>query len=192
MLATDQRQLFTESLPTAIEESGVKPFTMTADDLRWVANYEGNRWFLIVHVKKPPGDPMNKLLRASNRVAQNLKQPRLYVRQASSAAPVAMHKRHSPLKKHRGSQPSFSYSKGYVEGQDSRAYEDMSDHFHISIGWTLEDPRDHSGMDSMGIGSQGPMKLELVIETVKAKIGNAIVVVPLGSKAAETNGIVGL
>lgn len=165
---------------------------MTADDLRWVANYEGNRWFLIVHFKKPPGDQMNKLLRASNRVAQNLNQPRLYVRQDSSAAPVTMHMRHSPLKKYRGSKPSFPYSKGDVEGQDSGAYEDMSDHFHISIGWTLQDPRGHSGMDSVGIGSQGPMKLELVIETVKAKIGNAIVVVPLGSKAAETNGIVGL
>lgn len=30
MLATDQRQLFTESLPTAIEESGVKPYVALA------------------------------------------------------------------------------------------------------------------------------------------------------------------
>lgn len=135
---------------------------------------------------------MNKLLRASNRVAQNLNKPCLYVPQNASAAPVAVHRRHSSLKKHKGSKPSFSYSEGDVEGPESHLYEDMSDHFHISIGWTLKDPKGNSGEDTVDIGSQGQIKLEVAIETVKAKIGNAIVVLPLVSKAAETNGIVGL
>ncbi|KAI4259811.1 MAG: hypothetical protein L6R42_004394 [Xanthoria sp. 1 TBL-2021] len=179
MLATHQRQPFTESLQTAVGESGVKPYVALAiPALRWVANYEGNRWFLVVHVKKPPGDQMNKLLRASNRVAQNLNKPCLYVPQNSPAAPVAVHGRHSSSKKHRGSKPSFSYSED-VQGPDSQVYEDMSDHFHISIGWTLQDPKGNSGADTVGIGSQGAIKLELAIETVKAKIGNAIVVLPL-------------
>lgn len=134
---------------------------------------------------------MNKLLKASNRVAQNLNKPCLYVPQNSPAAPVAVHRRHSSSKKHRGSKPSFSYSED-VQGTDSHVYEDMSDHFHISIGWTLQDPKGNSGADTVGMGSQGAIKLELAIETVKAKIGNAIVVLPLASTAAETNGIVGL
>ncbi|KAL8657801.1 MAG: hypothetical protein Q9226_001556 [Calogaya cf. arnoldii] len=188
MLATDQRQSFSDALQTAVEESGVKPFTVALDGLRWVANYEANRWFLVVRVKKPPGDQMNKLLRASNRVAVNLNKPCLYVSQNASTAPVAVHKRQPSFKKHRESKTSSSYSKGDVLEPNFYSYEDMSDRFHTSIGWTLPDPKGTSGEDTVDIGSQ----VELAIETVKAKIGNAIVVLPLASKATETNGIVGL
>ncbi|KAL8852888.1 MAG: hypothetical protein Q9221_002264 [Calogaya cf. arnoldii] len=192
MLATDQRQPFTDALQTAVEESGVKPFTVALDGLHWVANYEANRWFLVVQLKKPPGDQMNKLLRASNRVALNLNKPVLYVSQNSSAARIAVHKRHSSSTKQRGSKTSSSYSIGDVQEPNSYLYEDMSDHFHISIAWTLQDRNGSSDGGTVDIGSQGAIKLDLGIDTVKAKIGNAIVVLPLALKAAETNGIVGL
>ena len=68
----------------------------------------------------------------------------------------------------------------------------MSAHFHISIGWTLEEPVANLGEAIVDKGSQGAIKLELAIETVKARIGNGVVVLPLAPKTAEMNGIVGL
>lgn len=73
-------------------------------------------------------------------------------------------------------------------------HEDVSDHFHVSIGWTLEEPPvDLLGTIAATVGLQAKAKLELGIDTVKAKIGNGVVVIPLASsKTVKSNGIIGL
>ena len=161
--------------------------------MRWVANYERNRWFLVVRVKRPPGEQLNKLLRASNRVAQTFNQPCLYVPQKSPAALVAKKRRRSLANKHRGSNATSAFPEEHVEEtQASYGVEDMSDHFHISIGWTLQNIEEESGEIARDVGTQKSIDLEIPIETVKVKIGNGIVVLPLASKTSETNGVVGL
>ncbi|KAL8858010.1 MAG: hypothetical protein Q9178_005471 [Gyalolechia marmorata] len=191
-LATHQRQPFTESLQTAVQESAVKPFTVTSDGLRWTANYEKNRWFLVVPIKKPPGDELNRLLGATNRVAQKYDKPCLYLAQNSLAAPVTVTRWQPSTEKHGGSNTvSSTFGVGLGEPYP-HMYDDMSAHFHISIGWTLEEPVANLAEAIVDKGSQGAIKLELAIETVKARIGNGVVVVPLAPKTAQTNGIVGL
>lgn len=159
-----------------------------------MANYERNRWFLVVRVKKPPGDQLNKLLQASNLAAQTLNQPRLYVTQDSPAAPVAKNMRRSSANKQRGSKAkSVTFEEQVVEKSGSQSHEeDMSDRFHISIGWTLQNPEGKSGEVVGDVGTNSSIELEIPIETVKVKIGNGIVVLPLASITAETNGMVGL
>ena len=165
---------------------------MTSDGLRWTANYEKNRWFLVVPIRKPPGDELNRLLRASNRVAQKYDKPCLYLPQDSLAAPVTVNRREPSTEKHGGSNTVSSTSEVGLGEPYSHTYDDMSAHFHISIGWTLEEPVANLGEAIVDKGSQGAIKLELAIETVKARIGNGVVVLPLAPKTAEMNGIVGL
>ncbi|KAL8870059.1 MAG: hypothetical protein Q9215_004325 [Flavoplaca cf. flavocitrina] len=193
MLATHQRQPFTDRLQSAVKESGIKPFTVGLGSLHWVANYEKNRWFLVVRVKKPPGDQLNKLLQASNQAAQTLDQPCLYVAQESPAAPVAKNRRRSSPNERRGNKAKpIIFKEHMVEKSGSHSHEDMSAHFHISIGWTLQNPEEKSGEVEGDFGTQSSIEIDIPIETVKVKIGNGIVVLPLASKTAETNGIVGL
>ncbi|KAL8978336.1 MAG: hypothetical protein Q9205_006050 [Flavoplaca limonia] len=188
------RQPFTDRLQSAVKESGIKPrFTVGLGSLHWVANYEKNRWFLVVRVKKPPGDQLNKLLQALNQAAQTLDQPCLYVAQESPAAPVAKNRRRSSPNERRGNKAKpVIFEEHMVEKSGSHSHEDMSAHFHISIGWTLQNPEEKSGEVEGDFGTQSSIGIDIPIETVKVKIGNGIVVLPLASKTAETNGIVGL
>lgn len=164
---------------------------MASDGLRWVANYENNRWFLVVHVKKPPGDELNKLLRVSNGVARRHDQPSLYVPQDPLRAPGAVHRKHNRCGKRRRSVAGPLRPEADDLGSVPTLDEDMSAHFHVSIGWTLEEPVGSSNEVLASLSSQIATKLELAIESVKAKIGNGVVVVSLASRLAETNGIVG-
>ena len=158
-----------------------------------MANYERNRWFLVVRAKKPPGDQLNKLLRASNQAAQTLNQPCLYVTQDSPAVPVTKNRRRSSTNKQEGSEVrSVDFEEHMVKKSSSHGHEDMSDRFHISIGWTLQNPEEKSGEVEGDFGTQSLIEIDIPIETVKVKIGNGLVVLPLTCKTGETNGIVGL
>ncbi|KAL8766954.1 MAG: hypothetical protein Q9209_006435 [Squamulea sp. 1 TL-2023] len=167
-------------------------FTVASDGLRWVANHENNRWFLVVHVRKPPGDELNKLLRASNGVARRHGQPSLYVPQDALRAPVAVHKNYLVSGKRRRSVAHPSHPEADGSGIVSTLDKDMSAHFHLSIGWTLEEPTASSNEVLASLSSRIATKLELAVESVKARIGNGIVVVALAIKRTDTNGVVGL
>ncbi|KAL8678567.1 MAG: hypothetical protein Q9224_007104 [Gallowayella concinna] len=194
MLATHQRRSFTDALQTAIGESGVQPFSVTPDDLGWVANDEKNRWFLVVNVKKPTGDELNKLLKVSNRVVYRYGQPPLYTMQEESNPQVAMHTKYPRAGKRSGGKVVSSHYQTDVAKDPSNMYKDMSAHFHVSIAWTLKEPPvDHLRMFDTKVSFQEATKLKVGVETVKIKVGNGVVVVPLAwSKIVEANGIVGL
>lgn len=53
-------------------------FDITPDALDWVSNYEKTRWFLVLRVKKPINDELNRLLAISNRSLALFDQPPLY------------------------------------------------------------------------------------------------------------------
>ncbi|KAL8803390.1 MAG: hypothetical protein Q9182_003188 [Xanthomendoza sp. 2 TL-2023] len=194
MLATHQRQSFTDALQIAIEDSGVKPFSVTPDDLRWVANYEKNRSFLVVHVKKPIGDELNKLLKLSNRVAHHYGQPSLYTSPEESNHQVTMHTEHHPAWKRSRPKAVCSRHGKNVANETSNIYKDMSAHFHISIAWTVEEPPvDLLRTIDTKVDIEEASKLQVMVETVKTKVGNGVIVVPLASsKIVEANGMVGL
>ncbi|KAL8961736.1 MAG: hypothetical protein Q9193_001755 [Seirophora villosa] len=192
MLATHQRQAFTDDLEKAIGASGVKPFTIGLARLRWVSNYEHNRWFLVVQTEKPPGDELNKLLRPSNRVARSFEQPHLYTRQESLTATSPMDRKKGQSRFSRGKRAGLLGAKSQLSSQSSTMDEDASDHFHISIGWTLEKPyEDSSDAADVGIDEQVMLKLSVAVRTVKVKVGNGIVAIPLWAKTVQSNGIAG-
>ncbi|KAL8708297.1 MAG: hypothetical protein Q9220_006772 [cf. Caloplaca sp. 1 TL-2023] len=192
-LNTDQRQSFSEALKRALDASGVKPFTVTMNGLRWVTNHEKNRWFLVVQAQRPSEDELNRLLRASNLVARNFGQPLLYASQAASNEPIPTPKKHASDERGRGAKANAS--KGFIGGTAStlHSYEDMSDSFHISIAWTLEEPpRNLQEYHSQGNAAVYSAKSEVLVQAVKAKMGNGTMVIPIGFEATMSNEIIGL
>lgn len=156
---------------------------MTLNKLRWAPNHEKNRWFLVLQAAKPECNGLAELLVASNTVAKRFGQPSLYRPEKQSSTPMMTDGKFAM-----GSLNGAARAAPRNSGVDNSKFpltpgEDMSDHFHVSIGWTLERPHETSGswgsstMDGCDSG-----KLELEVHGIKVKIGNGIVVIPLKSK----------
>lgn len=165
-------------------------FRIGLSRLRWVANYENNRWFLVLQAQKPPGNELNSLLRASNGTARRYGQPRLYQSQQTSKAcdQVGGNRGRARFSKNR--KTGQSHARIHIPAE---ADEDATDQFHISIGWTLETPGEIplNAADVVD-GGDAPSRPELSVQTVKARIGNGVVAIALAAKAVDSNGIVGV
>ncbi|KUL82275.1 hypothetical protein ZTR_10767 [Talaromyces verruculosus] len=83
-LTTDQKQPFIEAFERAIKSSNTQRFTVVPDTLDWVSNTERTRWFLVLKLKKPTGDNLNRLLQISNRLLGAYNQPPLYATKPQS------------------------------------------------------------------------------------------------------------
>ena len=77
-LATEQRQPFLNELRSSLVLKNIRPFNAALDGLRWVSNHEKTRWFLVLSIKPPPEDELNKLLKACNAVSGSYGFPLLY------------------------------------------------------------------------------------------------------------------
>ncbi|KAL8936141.1 MAG: hypothetical protein Q9216_005089 [Gyalolechia sp. 2 TL-2023] len=168
MLATEKRQSFINDLQVAIKESSINPFAVVLSDLSWVANYENNRWFLVVHIQKPRGNELNKLLEASNEVARKHQQPPLYVSQEIPAALSRTPKRNWVPRPGRGSHKGFVHGGRRDYLRASGMYEDASAHFHVSIGWSLEKPS-----ESLLEEDVSERSLQVNVQDIKVKVGLA-------------------
>lgn len=155
-------------------------FTVTLNKLRWVANYENNRWFLVLQAAKSEGNGLTELLVASNTVAKRFGQPSLYTLQNQPSKPM-MTGGNLVTGSLNGATRGAPRNSGVNKpGLPLAPGEDMSDHFHVSIGWTLQRP--HETSPSPTIGDYDSEKLELEVNGIKVKVGNGIVVMPLKSK----------
>lgn len=142
-------------------------------------------------MEKPPGDELNRLLAASNRVARGFGQPSLYARQESVTAPSAIARKRGQSRFSSGKRARLPDAKSRVSSQ-SAIIDDASEHYHVSIGWTLEKPYEGSSYEAeIKIGEQAMSKLSMVVQMVKVKVGNGIVSIPLWAKTVESNGIAG-
>lgn len=129
---------------------------------------------------------------ASNTVARKFNQPCLYLSQKTPIAPKLKAKNGGQGQFKRGRHTRQPEARAHAISQPSETDEDASAHFHISIGWTLEKPLqgrpEEATVDVVG---QAPLDLGLHVQTMKVKVGNGIVVIPLLTKAVESNGIAG-
>ena len=146
---TDQKDDLHEALVTALRDSGARRFTVVPCDVAWVANLERSRYFLVVKLKKPTNDDLNKLLRACNDCATSWNLDQLYA-------------------------PSKSKGSGRTDLDPSKDVQDQSSAFHISIAWSLDAPdeNDHQTMASLKSNLLDDIAIQFSV--VKVKIGNMV------------------
>ena len=154
-IKTDDRDSFLGTLQTSLRRAAVQAFHFEFCGLKWVPNYERNRWFLVLGIEKPAHDGLNKLLSACNEAAQKSGYPALYSGgkgdgPMESNSPIA----HSP-------------------NEDLKI--DRSDMFHISIAWNLTEPEPElvSLVQNIEVDKyvQSP---QAAFDVVKARVGNVV------------------
>ncbi len=162
-LRLDNKAAFLERVKREVVKSGVEGCELLPESVKWVGNYERTRWFLVLGLRRPRGDGLNRLLRICNTVAEDFGQPELY------GSP--------PAKEQTPSTPSMGISKerdGKVSGEFDR-----SEAFHISIAWTLEEPPQIEDGGGQSDDGGGEPDLSVEVKDVKVKCGNFVMSIPL-------------
>ncbi|TAQ83612.1 hypothetical protein B7494_g8059 [Chlorociboria aeruginascens] len=185
-LSTEQKDAFIISLEKAIQSSGIRPFQIRFEGLDWVANFEKTRWFLVLKIRKPEGDGLNRLLHVCNTVVMEWHLPPLYDSSSSSIGLASSLTSNSKAEGRKG------VGKGTVTWADMR---DLSNAFHVSVAWTLEAPSQElreltKKLMDEGLGELTRTKVE--VEGIKGKVGNVVTNIPLPRNVMEGKSLFGL
>ncbi|KAF2013438.1 hypothetical protein BU24DRAFT_350263 [Aaosphaeria arxii CBS 175.79] len=178
-LKTDARESFLETLTSRLRKASVKPFEVEFTSLKWVPNFQRNRWFLVLGTARPPNDELNRLLAACNAAAQQEGHQGLYT---SSGG-----KGEGPMQEDDTTPPAKRIKSNRQPPSDP---DDRTQNFHISIAWNLAEP-DALWRDLVGgidvratLGSRPAAAAPF--DAVKARVGNAVHSLPLGGAATSS------
>jgi len=166
VLKTEQKDDFFVSLKNAISSSGARAFETSFEQLQWHPNEDRTRWFLVLRVAGE-GDALLKLLRTCNSVAVKYGQPKLYEDDDA----------------HDGGE------------QTAGRMSSVSEKFHISIAWSLEEPPS-GGRAIAGETACDAMELPAAIHSlrvpfgeIKVRIGQDVTSMPLDPRRRRTSGV---
>lgn len=158
-IKTEDREHFLETLQAALRRATVNAFTVQFSGLKWVPNFERNRWFLVLSIKKPPKDELNRILDACNKAAKTCGHHELYT--GSHGDGIQQEKAQDVSSRNSGT--------GDKDVIDHSAY------FHISIAWNLAEPRiDWIDMIQEIDANDHLRSLKIQFDAVKARIGNNV------------------
>lgn len=186
---------FVPGYPTSNSNSELDSFDISTDGLGWVANEAKNRWFLVLRIKKPANDELNRLLQVVNEVVTAFGQSPLYAEQheiSQSMLSLAPARASSYTTLHqKRPQQAKSDLKYKVPSFKTYPVLDLSSSFHFSIGWALSAPlEDLNTKGDVGGGGQ-VSESQVSVKAIKLKIGNSVTSLPLLSKMEFSGGIVG-
>jgi hypothetical protein len=178
-IKTDHREKFLETLDSSLRRAAVHAFDFEFRNLKWVSNFERNRWFLVLGIEKPAQNELNRILIACNKAAKTSGYPALYSG-GQGDGPMESNTPTDRLKK----------------SQDAQDEIDCTDYFHISLAWNLTEPDPEwvSLVQNIDVRKhiQSP---EASFDVVKARVGNVVHNFGLGanrSGSATTGGFLGL
>lgn len=142
-------------MSASLRRAAIQAFRFDFCGLKWVPNYERNRWFLVLGIEKPAHDELNRLLSACNEAAQKCGHPALY----SGGQGDGPMESNSPT----------------ARSPNEHDRNDRSDMFHISIAWNLTEP------DPEWISLVRDMDVDkhvhsphAAFDVVKARVGNVV------------------
>ncbi|EOD49028.1 hypothetical protein UCRNP2_4236 [Neofusicoccum parvum UCRNP2] len=192
-LPTDSRSPFLDALTSNLRHSGARPFDALFEGLKWVPNFDRSRWFLVLGVRRPLGDDLNRLLLAANRAAKKFGYSELY----SSGKDKDQHGEGVDMAGDWGSTTAGTQEQevesrmGLVNRRDDR-----SSAFHVSLAWSLEPPPDElqdlaAVDDVVRFMQQDVAQMSVKFEVIKAKVGNTVHAIELAPKRKEEKGILG-
>ncbi|KAF2259090.1 hypothetical protein CC78DRAFT_476349 [Lojkania enalia] len=189
-IRTEDREDFLETLASCLRRAAVKPFEILFDALKWVPNYERNRWFLVLGISKPPNDELNRLLRACNQAVEKCGHPGLYVG-GKGDGPMEGNTSNGPANKKQ--KRARAINSGQEASIDSAEF---TDRFHVSIAWNLVEPAPEwlALVRDISVGDY-IKRPQVPFDAVKAKVGNTIHNIELAPKKISPRkggGILGL
>lgn len=154
-IKTEDREAFLETLKDSLRRAAVQAFHLDFLGLKWVPNFERNRWFLVLGIKKPAHDELNRLLGACNNAAQKSGQPALYSG-GRGDGPMEIN----------------SPTAGLQVRHDKS---DRSENFHISIAWNLTEPDPEwvSLVQRIDV-TRYVYSPRATFDVVKARVGNVV------------------
>lgn len=154
-IKTEDRESFLGNLDVALRRAAVQVFHFAFRGLKWVPNYERNRWFLVLRIERPAHDELNRLLSACNEAAQKSGFPALYAG-GRGDGPMEMN---SPTASSPGRRDSI----------------DRSENFHVSIAWNLEEPDPRWVELVQGLHVDSHIRSpQASFDVLKARVGNVV------------------
>jgi hypothetical protein len=162
-IKTESRESFLETLRVSLRRSAVRAFNFEFQNLKWVPNFERNRWFLVLSMKRPEHDELNALLHACNEAVEDSGHPGLYTGGKGDG----------PMEDNNSSGGS----------KRRRVDHDYSEYFHISIAWNLAEPNvEFTNLVQMIDTSKYIHSPEAAFDAVKVRIGNVVHSIALATK----------
>jgi hypothetical protein len=160
-IKTEDREHFLETLKSCLRKAAIISFNFRFHGLKWVSNFERNRWFLVLSIEKPAQNELNRLLSACNEATGKCGYPGLYVG-GYGDGPMEDSTKHDEVKRQKSQ---------HNEGENT----DLSDRFHVSIAWNLEEPDPEwvSSVKAIDVGKHIKPP-EASFDVVKARIGNVV------------------
>jgi hypothetical protein len=178
-IKTDHREKFLDTLNSSLRRAAVHAFGFEFRNLKWVSNFERNRWFLVLGIEKPAHNELNRILIACNKAAKASGHPALYSG-GQGDGPMESGALTDPSKRLQHSQDEI----------------DRTDYFHISLAWNLAEPDPEWVSLAQNIDVRKHIQSpEASFDVVKARVGNAVHNFELGtnrSGSATTGGFLGL
>ncbi|KAF2682464.1 hypothetical protein K458DRAFT_307340 [Lentithecium fluviatile CBS 122367] len=189
-IKTNDRDAFLDSLKSSLWKAAVRSFHVHFSKLKWVPNFERNRWFLVLGIEKPVQDELNRLLDACNEAAWKCGHPGLYIGGIGDG----------PMEGNTSSTIARKRTKSSQRGTGNKTTRpdpvDRTDIFHVSIAWNLLEPDPEWLSLVRNIDVAGYAGLATTsFDVVKAKIGNVVNNIDLGNRQSALGtkgGVLGL
>ncbi|KAI5293885.1 poly(U)-specific 3'-to-5' RNA exonuclease [Ascosphaera acerosa] len=180
VLDTRVKDAFAATLRRRVASGGVKPFSVSFASLDLVPNYQHTRWFLVLRVRRPQHDELNRLLGLANATCREHGQPQLYVEEghqtgAGNVGGAGGRDGHAcSLISNDGDEDGGRAGEGVAPSVD------QSSAFHVSIAWTLREPSEEArqAVSAIDVGSR--VACAVRFSSVKARIGNQVHDIPFG------------
>ncbi|KAF1840571.1 uncharacterized protein K460DRAFT_390065 [Cucurbitaria berberidis CBS 394.84] len=181
-IKTENRESFLETLRSSLRRVAVRAFHFGFNGLKWVPNFERNRWFLVLAINKPEHDELNRVLNACNDAAEDCGHLGLYTG-GQGDGPMQDNSTSNTSERRKG-------------GQTKSEKADHSEYFHVSIAWNLTEPDPEwiSLVQNIDISKyiQPPQES---FDAVKARVGNVVHNIALTNKRSgpgKGGGLLGL
>jgi hypothetical protein len=175
----EDKDLFPETLRVSLRRSTVCAFNFEFQHLKWVPNFERNRWFLVLGIKRPKHDELNSLLHACNEAVKGHGHPGLYTGGKGD-----------------GSMEDNDFNDGSKRrrvDEDERQKHDYSEYFHVSIAWNLTEPdTEWTDLVRTIATSKYIQSPEAAFDAAKVRIGNVVHSITLPARRSRKVGVLGL
>lgn len=179
-IRTEDRDAFLETLKSSLRRAAVPPFRFEFRSLKWVPNFERNRWFLVLGIERPSKNELNRLLNACNEAAKRCGHPGLYIGGRGDGPMEEDNDKNDDSKRRKVE---------HVEDSDA----DRSERFHISIAWNLDEPAEEWLTLVKSIDVKRYVRQPITaFDVVKARVGNVVHNIDLKSRVVAQGSWTGL